>query len=376
MLKARLVPMMESQQRVVWVDTSPYTVEQSLRICGSGEESVFIDRAALLDTNEVTSLRSAVEYLNAGVAPCPEGFCIVWSASKQAYFVLYRGHSKDIAFQQLGISNDEDDTPYDIEQTYCLGANGEAAPYLSQATLLDSTSISESVDLLNRGLIECPDPYCVIYSATKRSYFVLYRSKSKERALKALGVEILTDEEREARRLAAEEEARRLAEEEARRLAEEEARRLAAEEEARRLAAEEEARRLAAEEEARRLAEEEARRLAEEAAARELKAREVFEVKHSFHLPDSYEDDDSWMEGVHTIDSASSTVAIQQLNDGEEEPPPEGWGAAWSASANKYVIVYKPSAKVKAFAYFGLPPGDSDGVETEGDESVSSSSSS
>lgn len=383
MLKARLVPMMESQQRVVWVDTSPYTVEQSLRICGSGEESVFIDRAALLDTNEVTSLRSAVDYLNAGVAPCPEGFCIVWSASKQAYFVLYRGHSKDIAFQQLGISNDEDDTPYDIEQTYCLGANGEAAPYLSQATLLDSTSISESVDLLNRGLIECPDPYCVIYSATKRSYFVLYRSKSRERALKALGVEILTDEEREARRLAAEEEARRLAEEEARRLAEEEARRLAAEEEARRLA-EEEARRLAAEEEARRLAEEEARRLAEEearrlaeeAAARELKVPEFFDVKHSFHLPDSYEDDDAWMDNCHTIDSASSTVAMQQLNDGELPPPPDGWGAAWSASANKYVIVYKPSAKEKAFAYFGMPPGASDGEETEGDESISSSSSS
>merc|ERR1712226_1438127 len=135
------------------------------------------------------------------------------------------------------------------------------------------------------------------------------------------------------------------------------------------------ARRLA-EEEARRLAEEEARRLAEEAAARELKAREFYEVKHSFHLPDSYEDDESWMDGVHTIDSASSTVAIQQLNDGEEAAPPDGWCAAWSASANKYVILYKPSAKERAFAYFGSPPGDSDGVETEGDESISSSSSS
>ncbi len=82
----------------------------------------------------------------------------------------------------------------------------------------------------------------------------------------------LFDEDPEADRRAAEEEARRAAEEEARRKAEEEARRRAAEEEARRKA-EEEARRRAAEEEARRKAEarrraeEEARRRAEEEAA-------------------------------------------------------------------------------------------------------------
>merc|ERR1712107_1482 len=74
---------------------------------------------------------------------------------------------------------------------------------------------------------------------------------------------------------------------------------------------------------------------------------------------------EAWMENIHTIDSASTTAVIEKLNAGEQTPPPEGFTAAWSASANKYVILYKPSAKVKAFSYFNLSEGESDGESTE-----------
>lgn len=47
-------------------------------------------------------------------------------------------------------------------------------------------SVAEAVDRLNEGKISCPSGFCVVYSATRQAYFLLYRGGCQPQALLAL----------------------------------------------------------------------------------------------------------------------------------------------------------------------------------------------
>lgn len=67
-----------------------WSADKAYRLGSKGEEARFGEQSIkkyLLDFN---SARVAVDALNAGKVSCPEGFCIVYSESSKAYFILYR----------------------------------------------------------------------------------------------------------------------------------------------------------------------------------------------------------------------------------------------------------------------------------------------
>lgn len=57
--------------------------------------------ARLLDSSTVVSVNRAVELLNQGAIACPESICVVFSASSQAYFLLYRAGFRELAMTNL-----------------------------------------------------------------------------------------------------------------------------------------------------------------------------------------------------------------------------------------------------------------------------------
>lgn len=70
-----------------------------------GEDiSEHLPKARLLEREVSSSIRLAVEGLNSGVLRCDEGFCIVYSASRQRYFLLYEQAKKDFVFNLFKIS--------------------------------------------------------------------------------------------------------------------------------------------------------------------------------------------------------------------------------------------------------------------------------
>jgi len=70
---------------------APWSLERTCLLCiGWGQEAYLGGVAKLLDRDAVTSVASAVEQLNAGTITCAEELCAVYSASNQAYYLLFR----------------------------------------------------------------------------------------------------------------------------------------------------------------------------------------------------------------------------------------------------------------------------------------------
>lgn len=78
-----------------------WSLTQTFVMCLEGEEDKFAGQVRLLDKNLVSSVSSAVEKLNACEIQCPEGFCIVFSASSRAYFLLYRRDLEALVHSQF-----------------------------------------------------------------------------------------------------------------------------------------------------------------------------------------------------------------------------------------------------------------------------------
>lgn len=61
-----------------------------------------LTRGKQIDKSLCTSISTAVNGLNQGILNCPEGFCSVWSSSRQGYFVLYDDLHKAECFRRFG----------------------------------------------------------------------------------------------------------------------------------------------------------------------------------------------------------------------------------------------------------------------------------
>mmetsp|Transcript_116458 Transcript_116458/g.184312 ORF Transcript_116458/g.184312 Transcript_116458/m.184312 type:complete len:1217 (-) Transcript_116458:29-3679(-) len=84
-----------------------WSMSQSLRMGAEGDENRLASHARVLDKRVISSVLSAVDQLNRGSIQCPEGFLIVYSGSSNAYFLLYRSDTKDVAYEKLKLIMDE-----------------------------------------------------------------------------------------------------------------------------------------------------------------------------------------------------------------------------------------------------------------------------
>lgn len=67
-----------------------WCLENTWQIALKGEEDIFEGRAALLHTGGSGSVSKAVADLSLGTLKCPAGTCVMWSDSREAYFLLFR----------------------------------------------------------------------------------------------------------------------------------------------------------------------------------------------------------------------------------------------------------------------------------------------
>lgn len=76
--------------------------------------------------------------------------------------------------------------PWAVEQSLWLGAEGSADHLVGKVQILDRDTIisaSSAVEGLNRGTFKCTDDFCVVFSASSRGYYLLYRQGLREQAL-------------------------------------------------------------------------------------------------------------------------------------------------------------------------------------------------
>jgi len=80
-----------------------WNVEQTIRLGSTLDEVKALNTGArLLDSFGVVSVGQAVEKLNEGQFCADEDFCIAWSASNRAYFLLFRSGMEEAAVKLVG----------------------------------------------------------------------------------------------------------------------------------------------------------------------------------------------------------------------------------------------------------------------------------
>lgn len=182
-----------------------------------------------------TSVYEAVTGLNSakGSSACPEGFCVVFSKKRKAYFLIYREDKKDEALRTFELAEmtapsgwqeirsasfsscsiqkarqneledlyDDDwvqlgksQRPlWDISQTAFLCLKGEEHRFHKKAELLKPDqfpSVASAVTYLNtaEGHIACPEGFCITFSQSRNMYFVIYRQDRKDEVLDLFGL--------------------------------------------------------------------------------------------------------------------------------------------------------------------------------------------
>lgn len=82
-------------------DMNSWSLDQTTKLGAKGDEKCFMNKAELLKPELFTSVSQAVESLNSaeGAMACREGMCVVFSASKSCYFLLYRKDMEEKAFE-------------------------------------------------------------------------------------------------------------------------------------------------------------------------------------------------------------------------------------------------------------------------------------
>jgi len=199
-------------------DWPPWTNERSLQLCGRGGEDAFLGKAPLLEG--VSSVGEAVDMLNNGAAgPWREmGYCVVFSSSRNAYFLLYKSGEEGAALAAVGKLNRLDggdpvaevprssplaSTPatsaspplWSAEQAFYLGgntadANGGVvllADTSAETTRIGVPSVEVAVNCLNNGHVQCSNGVCLITCTADGAQYLLYRRGMAEAALARIG---------------------------------------------------------------------------------------------------------------------------------------------------------------------------------------------
>lgn len=81
---------------------------------------------------------------------------------------------------------------WSVDLTYRLeGTSDDIARLAGQVPLLDADvvcSVNQAVDGLNRGSLNCPEDFCVVYSASNQGWYLLHKRGKRQAALSQLGL--------------------------------------------------------------------------------------------------------------------------------------------------------------------------------------------
>lgn len=156
-----------------------WSVDYTYSLGPEGCECNFQGKAVLLDKVQCGSVAATVDAMNAGVYTVEAGFCVIFSSSKQQYFLLWRSDKEQDAFARLDIRDAAVQHTWAAEQARELGPIGCEHLFHGRAILLDPSvyrSVTATVEALNAGTIHVDQGLCVIYSESKHQYFLLWHS--------------------------------------------------------------------------------------------------------------------------------------------------------------------------------------------------------
>ncbi|CAJ1362841.1 unnamed protein product [Effrenium voratum] len=80
---------------------------------------------------------------------------------------------------------------WSVDFTYTIGPEGSEHIFSGKVQLLDKSvhsSVSLVVDSLNSGALAVPEGYCVVYSNSKKNYFLLWREEKETEVFALLGL--------------------------------------------------------------------------------------------------------------------------------------------------------------------------------------------
>lgn len=171
------------------VPAGEWTTEQTYSLGGPGCEHLFQGKVTLLDQTWC-SVVTTVEALASGTIAVDVGYCVLFSQSKQQYYLLWRSDKEAEAFAQVDLGDQQHAEAWSTSQVIALGGEGNEHTFDGRAHLLDRahySSVSAAVDALNAG--SEPDlGYCVVFSQSQQTYYLLYRADKEIEALNALGI--------------------------------------------------------------------------------------------------------------------------------------------------------------------------------------------
>mmetsp|Transcript_9633 Transcript_9633/g.17309 ORF Transcript_9633/g.17309 Transcript_9633/m.17309 type:complete len:253 (-) Transcript_9633:50-808(-) len=167
-----------------------WSIDNTYTIGPDGSEHIFTGKCMLLDRALYSSVGSVVNSLNAGTPDVPDGYCVVFSASKQNYFLLWREGVESQAFAAIGQGGDE---KWSASQCRSLCQPGQEDQFAGRCHCLDTgryDSVTAAVEALNAG--QCVEEgaagYVVVYSASQGSYHLLWQKDKEAEAFAALGL--------------------------------------------------------------------------------------------------------------------------------------------------------------------------------------------
>lgn len=131
--------------------TGGWSTEQAYALGQSGEEHYFEGKAMLLDLATWSSVSVAIEALNGGILVMEVGYCVIFSNSKQMYYLLWRQDKETEAWAALGL---DEKGSWKTWQCCSVGATITEAKLVTRIQLLDKSShnsVTTVVDMLNAG---------------------------------------------------------------------------------------------------------------------------------------------------------------------------------------------------------------------------------
>jgi len=164
-----------------------WSLYQSHQLGKRGDEETFHGKAALLDESKYNSIRTTVDSLNSpDGSKIATGFCVVYSASKNTYFMLFERFHMRKAYEVFSLVGLWHET-----RSALLCSEDQQSQFAGKAKLLDSeqygTTIAQAVDVLNYPYDQ-PDTekcqrftgdvgeagICILFVESTRNYYIIY----------------------------------------------------------------------------------------------------------------------------------------------------------------------------------------------------------
>lgn len=141
----------------------------------------------ILNPDVHNSVTSTINALNSGKLHVDKGYCAVFSASGQEYYLLWRFDKEDEAHAAFNIVKASG--VWDISQTVELGAEeveqDSVKPFIDGAWHRD---VGSAIDKLNSGKMHMQSGYCMVFSAAEQKWHLVWRSDKKDEAFAAFNI--------------------------------------------------------------------------------------------------------------------------------------------------------------------------------------------